>query len=455
LAKKDAGAGKDGKKAGSGKGKDDGSSDGTSDSSSDGKTSDASVSLYQGFMTGWSYEACRGLYYQEGELWSVPKSVPDGQQPKPSSKDKAELAKVRNRLLPWLSTYANLVSEWAAVGADGVSDDLDHITTQVAFSRSVEGKPDKPSGETKTPDLTSISANLEQMAKDLISIAGSASQSSSSGAQPSPSANGASAVITKEQFDSDYDQILGAVRAQLPYAYYAVLFGQYCSRLQHPREGDKLTETAEGLRGCLSELRSVLPEGAYDIIENDLYAYAGKRSVIDRISHMSETAEGRAKRLGVVNDELRRNIQTWSDLLVGADSPRDILNVGGSACLYGSLILAALALVGAAVTIVYVVYIWFNSLPWGKQTLKDILNPTNAKTLWTDVTSIGTAAGITILAVVSQAWNWFKGFEKAAILFFAKVWKLRRHVIVMDMSKFPEYPQDSQSTTPSSAVAQK
>ncbi|MDA4116384.1 MAG: hypothetical protein OK442_07510 [Thaumarchaeota archaeon] len=82
----------------------DDSSDG--DSTPAGQLSGASLALYDGWMTGWSYEACRHLYFMNDDPGSLP---PDE----------------RLTLLGWLSTYRNLIDAWCPVDAEGTTKELD------------------------------------------------------------------------------------------------------------------------------------------------------------------------------------------------------------------------------------------------------------------------------------------------------------------------------------------
>ena len=66
----------------------------------------ASLGLYDGWMTGWSYEACRRLYFMnEG-----PRSLPGGD---------------RLTFLGWLSTYRNLIDVWSPVDDEGTIEELE------------------------------------------------------------------------------------------------------------------------------------------------------------------------------------------------------------------------------------------------------------------------------------------------------------------------------------------
>jgi hypothetical protein len=78
------------------------------DSAPTGQLSGASLALYDGWMTGWSYEACRRLYFMNDD----PRSLsPDD----------------RLTLLGWLSTYRNLIDASGPVDADGTTKELDRM----------------------------------------------------------------------------------------------------------------------------------------------------------------------------------------------------------------------------------------------------------------------------------------------------------------------------------------
>jgi hypothetical protein len=78
------------------------------DAAPTGQLSGASLALYDGWMTGWSYEACRRLYFMSED----PRSLsPDD----------------RLTLLGWLSTYRNLIDAWEPIDAEGTIKELDRM----------------------------------------------------------------------------------------------------------------------------------------------------------------------------------------------------------------------------------------------------------------------------------------------------------------------------------------
>lgn len=78
------------------------------DAAPTGQLSGASLALYDGWMTGWSYEACRRLYFMNEDPGSL---SPDD----------------RLTLLGWLSTYRNLIDAWEPVDAEGTIKELDRM----------------------------------------------------------------------------------------------------------------------------------------------------------------------------------------------------------------------------------------------------------------------------------------------------------------------------------------
>ena len=98
----------------------DDSSDG--DSTPTGQLSGASLGLYDGWMTGWAYEACRSLYFMNDD----PRSLsPDD----------------RLTLLGWLSTYRNLIDAWGPVDAEGTTKELDGMEERAGgASRGTHGE---------------------------------------------------------------------------------------------------------------------------------------------------------------------------------------------------------------------------------------------------------------------------------------------------------------------------
>lgn len=83
-----------------------------SDGDSKGGLTGTSRALYDGWMTGWSFEASRHLYFLDGD--------PQGLS-----------AEDRLTLLSWISTYRNLIDEWGAVDADEITKELDEMEEQV------------------------------------------------------------------------------------------------------------------------------------------------------------------------------------------------------------------------------------------------------------------------------------------------------------------------------------
>jgi len=95
------------------------------DSNPTGELSGASLSLYDGWMTGWSYEASRNLFF----LHEDPQSLSRGE---------------RSTLVGWLSTYRNLIDVWRAFDADETMKELDTMEDRVAGASRGSHGDDEP-----------------------------------------------------------------------------------------------------------------------------------------------------------------------------------------------------------------------------------------------------------------------------------------------------------------------
>ncbi len=421
MSKKPSAGGSSGGKSGGkdGKSGDSGSSD---KSSSDGsKSADASDSLYKGYMTGWSYEAIRNLMFftKEGEARGP------SELGKPTS-----YADRRDNLVEWIYTYLNIVTSWGADGLDDVTDDLKQLVEEVEGVRNAKDTAGKKEGDAtiaKDKDAGQPTATFAELAGKLSDISAKLNSllgTSTPPAQPPETPPEHPAPVTLEAFDSDFERVVGAVRAKAPYAYYAVLFGQYADRLQHPRyestPGSKgpVPESGKAVSGiliqCLSELKNFLPDGAYEVVYHDLgdIYEAGK----------------------VRPDEQPDNAQAWADLIFGTATPRDLLNWKGRLAFYGSLIGAAMGLAFVAGLIVLFVVLAANlglsRLTGVKLTDLTSITSANLSTAVATITTGLTTIGITLSTIGTKAWSWFQAYEKWAAVQLAKAQWLRGDVYI-------------------------
>jgi hypothetical protein len=163
-----------------------------------GQTSGASGELYKGWMTGWSFEACRNLYYPEHYFSS----------PQATRKDTYETTQ---DLLVWLATYWDLVASWCAVGLDDICSRIDQIIQSVM--------PERPGHKTagaavKVPKegqqimgLAYIASSLASMASTLASMAETRHEDSGIGSLLAGS-------VELEGYDFDFAAVKGVVRSK-------------------------------------------------------------------------------------------------------------------------------------------------------------------------------------------------------------------------------------------------
>jgi hypothetical protein len=430
-----------------------------SDKSSDG----APGSLFQGFMVGYAYEACRNLYFVQ---------IPRGLSAMHGAEHKERPTGDRAELLQWINTYLNLVSELSLTGVDALTKDLGQMAKDVTPARrgdkkgAVEGPvaaaiartagpvmatqdpsaldpapvaaPAPPSPHptvTTTTTMMTTTATAGMSA----SMPGTAVPQPTSPPSGSPPIQSRSAAATAahtapdiESFDAEFDEVLGAIRAKVPYAYYAVLFGEYCSRLRHPRDEDSRSRSAKYLDGCLSEMRNALPGGAYEVIHYDLEKYAVS-SRKGRRAQGEKEEEGRGREGGAKEiDELRQRIQTWADLICGTSTPRSILTLLGSSLLYGSVALAGILVSLLVAAVIIAVFTGVAHIPGIDLTGLSMYTGQNLISSAQTVTTTLAAAGLSLTLLATKAWAWLQAFERETTYSLAKRVRLRKSVDTFD-----------------------
>lgn len=411
-----------GKSSGSGSSAGKGSSSsGGSASSSGGKSSDTSGSLYNSWMTGYSFEACRNLYF----LQRVQPPA-EGEDADRFKTDLANFGDYRDTLLAWISTCTNLVSGWGAVGADEITSDLQQMADDVAPRRTKKQQA-SPAAGTPSPapaaDLSSMAAELTTIAANLTSIAGAGAANPPK--PPAPPAEPPSLKI--EDFDSDFDDVIGAVRAKVPYGQYAVLFGQYSSRLQHLGEGDDPSAIVKKLRGWLTEMGTVLPQGVYGVIDHDLSSIEDGKTIGGQSAEHPIPGQGQGQKPNP-NQALSEEVHVWEDLVFGTVTPRELLNEWGVALLYLSVAVVGLSLFFVAGLIIAVVFLGVTHIPnIDLSTLSYVTGGGLISSVATVTTTL-TTVGLSLSLLVTKAWTLVQDFEKAAIVFFAKRLRLRKSV---------------------------
>jgi hypothetical protein len=381
-----------------------GSSAGKPSHSSGGKSSGASDTIYKAWMTGFSYEACRSLY------------LPGGVPP-PHTDD--QVREYRDKILPWLSTYLNLVSEWKAEGMDDVTDDLAQMV------KDVRKTADPP---THSPD------------PDKAGPMGA----------PTLQQQGKQESRADDKFDSDFDLVLGAIRAMEPYGCYAALSGEYCSRLTHLRQGDTVAKLASKLRDNLCEMKNALPDGAYEVIDSDLSKIESPKGGViselekgaeDRIGGPLEkgwresggkieqalTGHGRAE-TSAGKQMLDQEIATWTDLMFGVATPEGILSARGRALAYTLVVAVGLGLVLGIGLVILLVLKVVAQIPGMDLSTFSMVNGSSfistVETVSTTLTTVGLSFGL----LATKAWASLQAFEQATLLYFAKLPRFRRHV---------------------------
>ena len=300
---------------------------GTTDS--DGNETDATALFYESWMTGWSLQSCRNLYF-----------------------DDYSQAGPREKLLSWLSTAVDLVNKWEVVDS-------------------------------------SVEDNLKKMLDDV--------------SQATPQ------TVKVDAFDRDVAEILGTIRAQVPYGYHTATFASDSSRLPYPRKTDigkdALLNTLLRLRGSLSKIRHVVPQGAFDVIDNDLKKMIKKNeSPFGDLLAISDDKTKQEKQMTEV-------VQVWADLILGTLAAKDALRRPGKTLLYmsvGAVGLVLFSIVGLVIALVFLaipILTGTGAAGLTLSTMKDLIS-----SISTLVTTLS-AVGLSLLLLATKAWNGVKAFE--------------------------------------------
>jgi hypothetical protein len=319
---------------------------------SDGQVTAATALFYESWMTGWSLQSCRNLYFESNDYSHL--------QPGP-----------REKLLSWLSAAVDLVDKWKVVDS-------------------------------------SAEAHLKKMLDDV-------------------SQGKTAQTVNVDAFDRDVAEILGTIRAQVPYGYQTAAFASDSSRLAYPREIDigHRTDTLTRLRGSLSKIRHVVPQGAFDVINNDIKKMIKKNKSPfgDPIGDDKPLSDQQRKHLTEV-------VQVWADLMLGTLAAKDALSKWGRTLLYlsvGGVGIVMFSIVGVVIGLVFlVVPILTGTSAAGLSlaTMKDLIS-----SISTLVTTLS-AVGLSLSLLATKAWSGVKAFEPWAAVQLARWPRVRKRVYV-------------------------
>jgi hypothetical protein len=233
-----------------------------------------------------------------------------------------------------------------------------------------------------------------------------------------------------DAFDRDVAEILGTIRAQVPYGYHTAAFASDSSRLPYPRETDNRTDTLKRLRGSLSKIRQVVPQGAFDVINNDLKKMIKKNESPfgDPISDdkSKQTKEQREK----TEKQLTEVVQVWADLMLGTLAAKDALSGRGRTLLYvsvGAVGLVLFSIVGMVIGLVFLaipILTGTGAAGLSLSTMKDLIS-----SISTLVTTLS-AVGLSLLLLATKAWSGVKAFEPWAAVQLARWPWMRKRVYV-------------------------
>jgi hypothetical protein len=312
--------------------------------------------LWRGLLTGWSYNACKSLYFEK-DILNIPSNDP-------------KIEEKKTDLLRWLYTYQSLANYWK----------IDEEPKKLLKSMI------------KIVEQTWISKKIASFTQH--------------------------PEITREQFEALFHSIEGIARAEAQYSYYAMTFYVHANELTYPNVGQKRSEIIEDLKDSLLELKNFVPDrAAYSVVHNDIKRLEREAKKISNDLETKEKIQKEAMtKADIAYERDMRRTGDWSALILGKRSVHDILTWYGKALvlvifamLAGLLLIAAFTVVGGVLyLIVYAITTVFH-IDLSTLTLsngKDLISVLSA------VLTILTGVGVSLSLVVQKTWASLKRLER-------------------------------------------
>ena len=333
-------------------------SSGDSKSSQTDSSDDQADSLRRGWLTGYSYNACRTLYFERYSLDKGFKWETWDNLPTQDAKAQADEKKKITGLLVYLNTYKSLVDHW--------NIDAKHKKT------------------------------VEKMIENTEEFWKAANRNTPQEAEKRKKAK--HEPVALEDFDTLFHTIEGVAGAENQLGYLSMEFSG-CANAMDNLEKAHIPEVEKEIKGRLLDLKNFLSESAYSVVEND----------IDEIVYDAKT-EG-------LDDDLKRDQRRtwdWPNLILGTRSVTEILNDNGKGLLH-----FLIALFGALIFLIVflVIGVIFNYIPDVLSYFKIDLTSISLSNINDLISSLATIIGILTgvgvsLAIVAQkTWNGLKTLE--------------------------------------------
>ena len=365
-------------------------SNGDSKSSQTDSSDDQADSLRRGWLTGYSYNACKTLYFDRFKLdkgfdWEKWRDLPAR-----DAKTQTDEKKKVTGLLVYLNTYKSLVDHWNIDERHKKTVEKMVANTE-EYWKAAQRKPEE-------------AEKLRKVKHEPVAL---------------------------EEFDVLFHIIEGVAGAENQLGYLSMEFSGCANALDNLEKAD-IPGVEKEIKGKLLDLKNFLSDSAYSVVEND----------IDQIVYDAKTKG--------LDDDLKRDKRRswdWSNLILGTRSVNEILNDKGKSLLY-----FLIALFGALIFLIIflIIGVIFNYIPDVLSYFKIDLSHISLSNINDLISSLATIIGILTgvgvsLAIVAQkTWNSLKTLETRFAELIARKCSFRTACMKTDDEKKVKQPKTHQ-----------
>lgn len=333
--------------------------------------------LYDGWMTGWAYQAIRDLYFARENSSGL------------SPDDWKNLAE-------FTYAYSNIIEEWGEIGFEDLTSCMGNIRKHVSTSLEEMKKGDR--------------SDTDQRSK-------------------------------RSQFEGWFKGIEGAARTKGPYVSDVMEFSSAASQWSYSPTIDQMQLFKNMRDDLLPKIKSAVPASAHEIVSDDMgrllrvwrhdFSWAEKRErrLVLLLSRLGRTERRKVEEAPVDEQreaKKRQLVREWSELILGAESAREILNWWGRTTLYvllGMLGITSFILVGVAFFFLITEIPALFGVALSKLTISDL----------NTILSIVAAVGISLPVLATKLWGGLIAAEHQLAIKLTRVVTFRRNSLFSDL----------------------
>jgi hypothetical protein len=222
--------------------------------------------------------------------------------------------------------------------------------------------------------------------------------------------------VSREKFDQQYSNILGALRAKMPFAYNAAQFAYGTSGLTHQPTIDETLILLNDLEGLLTNLGNGIAKETQELIRYDIQTLS--RMILEQKLTLDQ-----------LKPKLKNLRRLWPDLILGQIPIKQILNRKDEVKLWlASSAIGILLFSGVAAIVVAPFGILFEILSGLGFVSTSTLTYNISKdliTLFGSLLTLLTGIGVSFSFFYRKAGDWLRGFVSSFTVRLAKGRSLR------------------------------